>query len=714
MNKIFEKLISVSFYLLAFLVPLVFYPHTSEVFEFNKIVTVYTLTVVILFSWIGKMIVEEKLFFRRTILDIPFLVFLGSQGISTILSIDFRTSLLGYYSRFNGGLVSTLCYILLYWAFVSNMDKRKILYMVFSLLLSAVIISFYGILEHFGMSISCLFVTGKLDVACWVQDVQNRVFATIGQPNWLAAWIVAITPLTWALSQNSKFKTLNSKLQFKAQNLFWYFLSSLFFLVLLYTKSRSGIIGFGVAFLTFWGLSFLKSKKLILKPFIIYASLFITLALVAGTPWTPSLGKLSTTSYLPPAQEIGPALEIGGSESGEIRKIVWKGAVDLWKRYPIFGSGVETFAFSYYETRPLEHNLVSEWDYLYNKAHNEYLNYAATSGSVGLISYLTLIAFTIFQFSKLKSLNSKVKTSIQNSKAENKLQYLGYSFKFNDLRFALFAGYASTLATNFFGFSVVPVSLLFFLFPAFAVTLDVSENKSETNSKLSVLQKSGIFVLLFIAFYLLLFTYRYWRADTLYKKGKQFNDSGLFVDGRKTLVQSTKLSPGEAVYLNEQAKSIGNLAVIYEESGRTEEATQALELYILEAEEAMKLSPRNLNIRRDVASMYTKLSVIDQNSLLKTNTLLLEMAKLAPTDPKIKLNLATSYIRLGQNQIAEEVLIQIIKEKPNYKEARFTYSAMLADKGEKEKALNELNYILTEIDPKDDNIREFIKEIEKL
>src|SRR5260221_4531181 len=107
---------------LFFLVPLIFYPKTSEVFEFNKIVGVYIFTTLIMATWIIKMIQQKKLIFKRTILDIPLLFFLGSELISTIISIDPRTSFFGYYSRFNGGLLSTICYSLLYCSFVSNLE----------------------------------------------------------------------------------------------------------------------------------------------------------------------------------------------------------------------------------------------------------------------------------------------------------------------------------------------------------------------------------------------------------------------------------------------------------------------------------------------------------------------------------------------------------------------------------------------------------------
>lgn len=124
----------------------------------------------------------------------------------------------------------------------------------------------------------------------------------------------------------------------------------------------------------------------------------------------------------------------GITDSEAIRMPVWKGAIKIWQRYLIFGSGVETFAYSYYLDRPAEHNLLSEWDFLYNKAHNEYLNILATTGSLGFLSYLSLLGGTIWLIKKNPS---------------------------------LLGAYVSILVTNFFGFSVVIIGLYFFLIPAF-------------------------------------------------------------------------------------------------------------------------------------------------------------------------------------------------------------------------------------------------------
>jgi len=93
-------------------------------------------------------------------------------------------------------------------------------------------------------------------------------------------------------------------------------------------------------------------------------------------------------------------IRVGGSNSFDIRRVVWQGAVNLGLKNPLFGTGVETFGYSYFIIRPATHNLLSEWEFLYNKAHNEYLNFFANSGFIGLITYLILIISTLISFFK--------------------------------------------------------------------------------------------------------------------------------------------------------------------------------------------------------------------------------------------------------------------------------------------------------------------------
>ena len=269
MTKKLDGVISGLFYLLFFFVPIVLFPKSSELFELNKMVLVYTLTILIVAAWFLRSLLENRIRFKRTMLDIPLVLFLISQVVSTATSIDQTTSIFGYYGRFHGGLLSSFAYALLYWAYVSNMDKQKTIKSIKFLLTTAMLVSIYAILQRFG-----------IDDQYWSQDVKARVFSTLGQPNWLAAWIVSLMPLAWTLILSAKYKVQSAKSQLINQRVFLgIVVSIIFFLNLLFTKSRSGFLGFAAASVVFWGTSFWinrtnkKLKPLMIKSFIILKQL---------------------------------------------------------------------------------------------------------------------------------------------------------------------------------------------------------------------------------------------------------------------------------------------------------------------------------------------------------------------------------------------------------------------------------------------------------
>lgn len=185
----FNRTIAACFYSLFFFVPLVFTGDTSELFELNKMWLTWSLTIIIMFAWCSKMLVQKRFVIQRTPLDIPILLFLVSQIISTIFSLDQYVSFWGYYSRFNGGLLSTITYTLLYYAFVSNLEKKHILRSLHVTLFSGIIVALWGLPSHFGYDPTCFVFRGSFDVACWTDAFQPkiRIFSTLGQPDWLAA-----------------------------------------------------------------------------------------------------------------------------------------------------------------------------------------------------------------------------------------------------------------------------------------------------------------------------------------------------------------------------------------------------------------------------------------------------------------------------------------------------------------------------------------------
>ena len=133
----FQRAIRICFILLFLLLPLVLTPVNSELFEFNKVVLLYASTTLITTLWLLRMLKEKTLIYTGTPIQLPLLIFLGAQFLATIFSIDPHTSVFGYYSRFNGGLLTSLCYTLLYFAYVANHTRNQIKTSVISILTSA-------------------------------------------------------------------------------------------------------------------------------------------------------------------------------------------------------------------------------------------------------------------------------------------------------------------------------------------------------------------------------------------------------------------------------------------------------------------------------------------------------------------------------------------------------------------------------------------------
>src|SRR3989338_1711112 len=96
-----DKIITYSFYALFFLTPLFWTSLNYELFEYNKMILTYGITVIIVGAWLLKSINDKRLTINRTPLDIPLLLFLAANILSTIFSIDPHTSIWGYYSSTN-------------------------------------------------------------------------------------------------------------------------------------------------------------------------------------------------------------------------------------------------------------------------------------------------------------------------------------------------------------------------------------------------------------------------------------------------------------------------------------------------------------------------------------------------------------------------------------------------------------------------------------
>jgi len=104
----FVAAITFAFHALLLTLPFVFTWSNSELFEFNKMLAVYGFTVVIGSLWLARMIREKRFIWRQDPIALLVLIFLTGQAVATLFSIHFRTSIFGFYSRLNGGFLSSL------------------------------------------------------------------------------------------------------------------------------------------------------------------------------------------------------------------------------------------------------------------------------------------------------------------------------------------------------------------------------------------------------------------------------------------------------------------------------------------------------------------------------------------------------------------------------------------------------------------------------
>lgn len=637
--KILSKIIRQLFYTLFFITPLVLWPYTSEVFEFNKMMFVYLMTILIASTWLIKSFLNKKFEITRTPLDLPILLFLISQIISTIISINPHTSLWGYYSRFHGGLMSTVTYLVLYYALVTHFsnEKKAVTNLITAILSSAAFISLTAILEHFGYSFNCLLLTGSFDVNCWVQDVQNRVFSTLGQPNWLSAFLIALLPL-------SLFQILNTK---KTNHRFLYAGLSLLYLAAIYfTKSQSGIGATVIVLVLFFIITSIQNKKsVLLLLFIPLVTLVLVFKGNAVRQTLSSLNKINPfySDTLTIINEENKT-RIGGSDSMSIRRVVWEGAVKLGLQYPLFGTGVETFGYSYYWVRPATHNLTSESDFLYNKAHNEYLNFLATTGFVGLATYLFLVGSILYLF--------------LNNKTDH-----------DNLRFPLLLGIASILITNYIGFSVVNVALFFFLFPAIYISYLGKNNQLSRQIKLD--SGLGVFLVCVITTWLIIGLSKAWRADIAYNKGK-----GNFDEAEKAV----KLNPKEPIYYAQlgNINALISTQIIVPQIAKLpatasaeikQQANTVLEKYVKQAieniQKAETLNPFNLNVLKTKAKTELALATIDPKYFQDALNTLLKITKLSPTESTNFINVGILYQNQGKTDQAKLAFEKALQLNPN-------------------------------------------------
>ena len=342
-----------------------------------------------------------------------------------------------------------------------------------------------------------------------------------------------------------------------------------------------------------------------------------------------------------------PQSQTTPTESGTIRLIVWQGAFKAFKNRPILGWGPETFAYSYYLFRPNSHNQTTEWNFFYNKAHNEFLNYLTNTGILGFSAYISFLIIILFIF-------------FRSHPSENR------SFLFAKAALGSIIGYQITI---FFGFSTVTTQLLMFLLiPTTLILIGKTNIKTVRFNLINSMQNYiASFILFILALAILSYPTRMYFADILYERAKNLESKNM-AGALLAYTNAVEVFPANnPFYL---ADSAYKMAVYTESIDKTEKSDEFIKKAVSLANAAQKLSPENIIITRRVANSYLLLSEINEEYVKSALENGEKLTLQAPNDPQSFLTLAKIQTGVGKEEDATRSLETALALKPDYLEAR--------------------------------------------
>lgn len=612
-------------------------------------------------------------------------IFLSTQILSFIFSIDKYVSFYGYYTRLNGGLLSLIFFFLLFIALSSVWEKKFILKTLKISVFTSLAVSTIGILSKFNIDLVCFTLVQNIQNTCWTNQFRpsERIFSTLGQPNWLAAYLVVNTIFALFFFFRSK-----------KINLVYLAVFTINITAVVFTRSTSGILSL-FASLSIFSFLLLSKKQASLKKIAAFLSLS---ALVVMIFIDKSYFISRLKNLFPKSQKTSPALqenidivadpEERITDSGKIRLIVWKGAIELWKKHPLLGTGPETFGISYFFTRPKEHNLTSEWNFIYNKAHNEFLNYLANTGIIGFLGFMSFLGAVFW-------------TNIKKLKKSSDIVYI-----------AVFSALTGIQVSNFFGFSTSTISLFTFTLPIILLNYE-KDKKTIRSPKKKINYFLSTTVAIFVAS-VFFFLYLFYRADLYYADGKSAMQSTEPIEATEKLnnAVSTLYHPE---YADALALSLADFYSLSNQISKEEKDSTLKDLSIYFNQKSIKDSPYNIKYLKTSGKISLIFYQIDKDpKILDWGISKLKKARsIAPTDVASFYSLLfLKFIRYQDNeQKLQEILQQqipnLIDLKPDYTPSHTLKSKIIFLTQGKKQAIEYLENVNKKL--KDPNIENEIK-----
>ena len=101
------------------LIPLLYVPGTVDALDLPKQGLLIVLTIAAVLAWLGRMIIERKASFRRSVVNLLMGVWLVVYGLSAWFSQSRYASFVGDGGQQKAGFVTATCFVLLYFVTIN-------------------------------------------------------------------------------------------------------------------------------------------------------------------------------------------------------------------------------------------------------------------------------------------------------------------------------------------------------------------------------------------------------------------------------------------------------------------------------------------------------------------------------------------------------------------------------------------------------------------
>ena len=608
--SIYKRALEITWLAIIFLVPIFFNPQSYKVFILNKALLLQFLVVAMLALWISdwmpsraghKGLKWQGIF--TSPLHLPILVFGLIAVLATAASITPAISFWGSYFR-KAGLLNLVCWILFFLILAQQIRNRaQLLRAVYTLLLSSVVVSILGILQHF-------FPDVLLRVFQNPYTFNGRVSSTIGNPLFLSSFLAMVIPFNLALivyswskrKEGNNARILVGLVILLALQFWCLWLAQYSITILLYIIAP-------IIFITLLGI--VKRKRLMLS---LGAVSLLALGIIAGLLLVPLL--LPDTSVKIPKtkglETIISTKDLAVNNTLSLRAQYWQSTIDILLKSPevpfsndrlhflrkVIGYGPETFVVTFQLFFPDKmKSSYTHMSELIDRPHNDYLYMATTMGLLGLMSFLAILAvFFYLCFRYLRRATRDI----------DKL-----------LLIAMVAGMAQYMADIFFNLSTISPELVFWLMLAMAsvigrfiwnkepARIELEEAAQTESGATSYVTRARFFVSLACALALVIvgtgIAIRPFLADIYLQKGLKLqsarNEQTIYAFDK-----ATRLEPGEAMYWHSLGAYSDSVARhVREEPLKTEILSLATSAY----HKAVELNHYVAFERYSLADVYT-------------------------------------------------------------------------------------------------------------